>query len=64
MEAAKAGIAYAFDTLQAEILFAGHNPQNVNSAKVLKKLGFSYVGDEFYAPTGLNHPSYTLEKNG
>lgn len=64
VEAAKAVIAYAFDILQAEILFAGHNPLNVNSAKVLKKLGFSYVRDEFYAPTGLYHPSYTLEKNG
>ena len=64
VEAARAVIAYAFDVLQAESLFAGHNPLNVSSAKVLKKLGFSYVGDEFYAPTGLNHPSYTLEKNG
>lgn len=61
MEAAKAAIAYAFDVLQAESLFAGHNPHNVNSAKVLKKLGFSYVGNEFYAPTGLKHPSYILE---
>ena len=64
VEAARAVVVYAFDVLQAESLFAGHNPLNVNSAKVLKKLGFSYVGDEFYAPTGLNHPSYTLEKNG
>ena len=64
VEAAKAVIAYAFDVLQAESLFAGHNPHNVNSAKVLKKLGFFCVGDEFYAPTGLNHPSYVLEKNG
>lgn len=62
VEAAKAVIAYAFDILKAESLFAGHNPHNVNSAKVLKELGFSYVDDEFYAPTGLNHPSYILEK--
>jgi RimJ/RimL family protein N-acetyltransferase len=61
-EAAGAVIKYAFDTLQADSLFAGHNPHNVNSAKVLKKLGFSYVGDAFYAPTGLNHPSYLLKK--
>ena len=64
VEAAKAVITYAFDVLRAESLFAGHNPHNVNSAKVLKKLGFSYIGEEFYAPTGLNHPSYVLKKNG
>ncbi len=63
VEAAKAVIAYAFDVLQAESLFAGHNPHNINSAKVLKKLGFSYLGEEFYAPTGLNHPSYLLKKS-
>ena len=62
VEAATAVIRYAFSVLQAESLFAGHNPLNVNSAKVLKKLGFSYVGDEFYAPTGLNHPSYLLKR--
>lgn len=26
-----------------------------------KKLGFIYIGDEFYEPTGLYHPSYELE---
>lgn len=61
-EAAGAAIAYAFAVLQADSLFAGHNPHNVNSATVLKKLGFSYTGEEFYGPTGLNHPSYLLKK--
>ena len=28
--------------------------------KVLQKLGFVYVSDEFYEPTGLYHPSYEL----
>lgn len=62
VEAANAVVVYAFDVLQAESLFAGHNPYNVNSAKVLKKLGFTFVGEEFYAPTGMNHPSYVLKK--
>ena len=62
VEAAQTVISYAFETLQADSLFAGHNPRNVNSAKVLKKLGFALVGEEFYAPTGLNHPSYVLKK--
>lgn len=62
-EAAQAAINYAFSVLKADGLFAGHNPNNTASAKVLLKLGFQYVGDEFYEPTGLYHPSYEL-KNG
>lgn len=59
-EAATAVIGYAFSVLKAEALFAGHNPNNVASSKVLRKLGFRYIGDEFYRPTGLYHPSYEL----
>lgn len=62
MEAASAAINYAFSVLNADALFAGHNPHNIASAKVLHKLGFSYIGDEFYEPTGLYHPSYKLKK--
>lgn len=61
-EAARAVIQYAFDILQADSLFAGHNPRNVNSGKVLRKLRFTCIGEEFYAPTGLNHPSYLLKR--
>lgn len=42
----------------AAALFAGHNPNNTASAGLLKKLGFQYTHDEYYAPTGLMHPSY------
>ncbi len=59
-EAAQAVLHYAFDHLKAKALFAGHNPQNEASAQLLKKLGFRYTHDEFYPPTGLNHPSYLL----
>lgn len=59
-EAAKCVIGYAFSVLKATALFAGHNPNNTASAKVLSKLGFTYVRDEFYEPTGLYHPSYEL----
>lgn len=62
MEAATAVIDYAFSDLKAESLFAGHNPNNVASSKVLRKLGFQYIGDEFYEPTGLYHPSYELKR--
>lgn len=62
-EAAKAVIEYAFSVLGAESLFAGHNPKNTGSKKVLLKLGFEYMRDEFYEPTGLYHPSYELMKD-
>ena len=55
-------IKYAFETLNKEKLFAGHNPKNEASRKTLKKLGFIYTHDEFYAPTGLMHPSYIKTK--
>ena len=57
-EAATAAIRYAFDSVKATNLFAGHNPNNVASKKLLEKLGFRYTHDEFYPPTGLHHPSY------
>lgn len=62
-ESAKAVIDFAFTVLHAEGLFAGHNPNNTASQKVLTKLGFRYIGDEFYEPTGLYHPSYALSAN-
>ena len=61
-EAAKAVIDYAFSVLKTEALFAGHNPNNIASSKILVKLGFRYIGNEFYAPTGLYHPSYELRQ--
>ncbi len=59
-EAARAVMTYAFGVLGANGLFAGHNPANETSRHLLTKLGFRYTHDEYYAPTGLNHPSYLL----
>ena len=59
-EACNAVIQYGFTVLNVEKLFAGHNPNNTASRKLLKKLGFAFIGDEFYAPTGLYHPSYEM----
>lgn len=59
-ESAKSIIEYAFDSLHTKSLFAGHNPNNVASKKLLLNLGFTYLNDEFYAPTGLFHPSYGM----
>jgi len=59
-EAAVAVIKYAFRTLEANGLFAGHNPRNTVSQHLIEQLGFRYTHDEYYPPTGLNHPSYLL----
>lgn len=60
-ESVTAVIDYAFRVMQVPKLFAGHNPKNLASAAVLTKLGFHRVEDQFYAPTGLYHPSYELQ---
>ncbi|MCI0449699.1 MAG: GNAT family N-acetyltransferase [Chlorobi bacterium] len=62
-ESALAAIDYAFTKLNLKALYAGHNPKNEPSKNILKKLGFKYVRDEYYAPTGLYHPSYILNIN-
>jgi len=62
-EATRAAIDYAFATLGAEALFAGHHPQNDSSKKLLNKLGFARTHEELYPPTGLMHPSYLLRKS-
>lgn len=62
-EAAECVINYGFEVLQLEAIFAGHHPENKSSAGLLHKLGFVLQGEVFYPPTGLNHPSYLLQKN-
>lgn len=59
-EAAEAVVRFAFEELSAASLFAGHNPKNSSSRRVLEKLGFVHTHDELYPPTGLMHPSYEL----
>jgi RimJ/RimL family protein N-acetyltransferase len=61
-EAARAAAAFAFETLGAMALFAGHHPANGASRHVLTKLGFRFTHEEFYRPTGLMHPSYLLRR--
>ncbi len=62
-EAGAALIAYAFTTLDAETLFAGHHPANHASQKVLEKLGFTRAGEEFYEPSGVIEPTYLLQRS-
>jgi [ribosomal protein S5]-alanine N-acetyltransferase len=61
-EAVQATIKFAFISIKVKALFAGHNPKNKTSRHLLTKLGFKYTHDEFYPPTGLNHPSYLLAR--
>jgi len=61
-EASRRVIDYAFNNLNCSALFAGHNPKNNSSKRLLEKLNFNYVRHEYYEPTGLNHPSYLLTK--
>jgi RimJ/RimL family protein N-acetyltransferase len=61
-EAATSVIAHAFDSLGAPALFAGHHPDNASSRALLLRLGFVHTHDELYPPTGLQHPSYRLER--
>jgi [ribosomal protein S5]-alanine N-acetyltransferase len=59
-EAARAVIDFAFRTIGAKGLSAGHHPENAASKKVLEKLGFRYTHDEFFAALGIDIPYYSL----
>ena len=50
------------EVLDAPLLFAGHRPDNHGSRRTLGRLGFAYVYDELYPPTGLMHPGYELQR--
>jgi len=63
-EAGQAVIAFAFERLGAEGLFAGHHPEHGASRAVLERLGFRFTHEEVYPPTGLRHPSYLLMRPG
>ncbi len=60
-EAGRAVLEHARDTLGLPRLVAGHHPENHASKRVLEKLGFTYLRDEYFAGTGLIHPLYVLE---
>lgn len=62
-EAAIACINAAFFEMNMNQLFAGHNPKNITSQKLLTKLGFEYSHHEYYEATGLEHPSYFLSRD-
>jgi len=57
-EAAQGALEYAWEELQLSKVYAGHHPDNRASERILKKLGFDFIENVFYRPTGLMHPSY------
>jgi RimJ/RimL family protein N-acetyltransferase len=61
-EAAPVIIADAFASLGAAALHAGHHPDNEPSRRALVALGFRYTHNEFYPPTGVIEPCYTLTR--
>ncbi|HEY2385184.1 MAG TPA: GNAT family N-acetyltransferase [Terriglobia bacterium] len=63
-EIAGAVVKHAFETLQLPMLRAGHHPEHRNSKKILLRLGFQFVDEVFYKPTGLMHPTYQLKNGG
>jgi RimJ/RimL family protein N-acetyltransferase len=60
VEAARAVIRFAFETMGTKGLVAGHHPENANSKKVMAKLGFQYTRDEFFPALGMDIPYYLL----
>ena len=64
IEAATAVIPFAFENIGAKSLSAGHHPENLNSKKVLSKLGFHYTHDEYFPALGMSIPYYLLARNG
>jgi [ribosomal protein S5]-alanine N-acetyltransferase len=57
-EAALGALEYARTKLLLSKVYAGHHPDNRASARILRKLGFVFIENVFYEPTGLMHPSY------
>ena len=62
-EIARGVVNYAFETLRFSMLRAGHHPEHHDSKKILINLGFHYVDEVFYKPTGLMHPTYRLKND-
>lgn len=63
-EAAHAVVGHAFAIPAISGLHAGHHPDNRASRRILETLGFRYLRDEYYPPTGLMEPCYELRKPG
>lgn len=61
-EGCAAVLRHAFEVLDAREVVAGHHPKNDASRKMMARLGFAYMKDSFYPPTGLLHPAYVCRR--
>ncbi|TNF33269.1 MAG: N-acetyltransferase [Deltaproteobacteria bacterium] len=61
-EAAARVVRHAFEDLGARALFTGHHPDNAGSRALILSLGFVRDGADHYPQTGLDHPSYRLDR--
>jgi RimJ/RimL family protein N-acetyltransferase len=61
-EAALGVLGYGWGKLHLPKVYAGHHPANRASQRILNKLGFGFVENLFYEPTGLMHPSYVRQR--
>jgi len=61
-EAAQTVIDFAFARIGAKALSAGHHPGNVNSKKVIEKLGFQYSHKEYFPSLQIEIPYYLLPR--
>jgi len=57
-EAGRAAMVYGLQKSGAEVITAGHHPDNKGSRNALLKLGFLGGSMVYYDPTGLHHPWY------
>jgi [ribosomal protein S5]-alanine N-acetyltransferase len=60
LEAARVVIPFAFTTIGAKGLSAGHHPDNLASKKVIEKLGFQYSHHDFFEALAIDIPYYLL----
>jgi ribosomal-protein-alanine N-acetyltransferase len=61
-EAARGALDYGRRELRLSKVYTGHHPDNRASRHILETLGFSFLDNLFYPPTGLLHPSYVCER--
>jgi ribosomal-protein-alanine N-acetyltransferase len=62
-EAALGVLNYGWTKLLLSKVYAGHHPHNHASQRILAKLGFNFLENVFYEPTGLMHPSYVRKRS-
>lgn len=59
-EAAKSCLEHAFRTLNPTKVIAGCHPQNKSSIGVLKKIGFTFMGNKWFEDSNQEEPYFEL----